>query len=195
MATLLAIGAGTDAREARPQETRSDHPQLASGHDLPMADAPRGTSTDRSAAAGTPPAAGLQVTEEQLAVMVAHCVRCVPEEGCGLLVGDAQGVVASVLPTRNAASSAQVYSVDPRDHLRIDRQAEDEGLAVIGVFHSHTHTDPWPSPTDVRQAPDPSWHYVVVGLRQEVASTRSFRIVDGNIFEETVVVLGRYNPT
>jgi proteasome lid subunit RPN8/RPN11 len=149
-----------------------------------MADATPGVST-----------AGLQVTEEQLAVMVAHCVRCVPEEGCGLLVGDAQGVVASVHPTRNAAASAQVYSVDPRDHLRIDRQAEDDGLAVIGVFHSHTHTDPWPSPTDVRQAPDPLWHYVLVGLRHEAASTRSFRMVDGNIFEEPVVVLVRYNPT
>jgi proteasome lid subunit RPN8/RPN11 len=63
------------------------------------------------------------------------------------------------------------------------------------VFHSHTHTDPWPSPTDVRQAPDPGWHYVLVGLRLEVPSTRSYRISDGNILEETVVVLDRYNPT
>jgi len=127
--------------------------------------------------------------------MTAHCIACVPEEGCGLLVGDASGVVASVQPARNAAASAQVYTVDPRDHLRIDRQAGEEGLEVIGVFHSHTHTDPWPSPTDVRQAPDPSWHYVLVGLRHEVPSTRSYRIVDGNICEETVVVLDRYNPT
>jgi proteasome lid subunit RPN8/RPN11 len=137
----------------------------------------------------------LQVSEEHLAAMVAHCIRCVPEEGCGLLVGDENGLVATVHPTRNAAASAQVYTVDPRDHLRIDRQAEDEGLAVIGVFHSHTHTDPWPSPTDVRQAPDPGWHYVLVGLRLEVPSTRSYRISDGNILEETVVVLDRYNPT
>jgi proteasome lid subunit RPN8/RPN11 len=138
---------------------------------------------------------GLQLTEDDLAAMVAHCVACVPEEGCGLLVGDELGVVSSVQPARNSAGSAQVYMVDPRDHLRIDREAEDAGLAVIGVFHSHTHTDPWPSPTDVRQAPDPSWHYVLVGLRHEVPSTRSFRIVDGNISEETVVVLGSYNPT
>jgi proteasome lid subunit RPN8/RPN11 len=120
--------------------------------------------------------------------MVAHCIACVPEEGCGLLVGDENGVVASVHPTRNAAASAQIYALDPREHLRIDRNAEDAGLAVIGVFHSHTHTDPWPSPTDVAQAPDPGWHYVLVGLRHEVASTRSYRIIDGNIFEEAMVV-------
>ena len=50
---------------------------------------------------------------------------------------------------------------------------------MIGVFHSHTHTDPYPSPTDVVQAPDPAWHYVLVSLRHEVASVRSYRIVDG----------------
>lgn len=137
----------------------------------------------------------LQVTAEQLDEMVAHCLRCVPEEGCGLLVGHPDGIVVSVQPARNAAGSSQIYTVDPRDHLRIDREAEDAGLQVIGVFHSHTHTDPWPSPTDVRQAPDPSWHYVLVGLRLEVASTRSYRIVDGKISEETVVVLDGYNLT
>ncbi|MGO8875126.1 MAG: M67 family metallopeptidase [Acidimicrobiales bacterium] len=137
----------------------------------------------------------LRITEERLAEMVAHCIRCVPEEGCGLLVGEQDGSVVSVHPTQNVAASAQVYTVDPREYLRIDRQAEDDGLAVIGVFHSHTHTDPWPSPTDVRQAPDAAWHYVLIGLRHEAASTRSYRIVDGNICEEPVVVLDRYNPT
>jgi proteasome lid subunit RPN8/RPN11 len=127
--------------------------------------------------------------------MVAHCIACVPEEGCGLLVGSEDGTVRAVHPTHNAAASAQLYEVDPLEHLKIDRNAEASGLAVIGVFHSHTHTDPWPSPTDVRQAPDPGWHYVLVGLRHEVASTRSYRIIDGNIFEEPVVVLDGYNPT
>jgi [CysO sulfur-carrier protein]-S-L-cysteine hydrolase len=140
-------------------------------------------------------ATGLVLSERQLAEMIAHCLACSPEEGCGLLVGSPEGRVVSVHPTRNVAGSAQVYTVDPREHLRIDREAEESGLAVIGVFHSHTHTDPWPSPTDVRQAPDPAWHYVVVGLRHELASTRSYRIVDGNISEETVVVLDSYNPT
>jgi proteasome lid subunit RPN8/RPN11 len=143
----------------------------------------------------TAPTSRLRLTPAQLAEMVAHCIACVPEEGCGLLLGDEAGTVSSVHPTRNTAASAQVYAVDPGEHLRIDRQAEQAGLAVIGVFHSHTHTDPWPSPTDVRQAPDPAWHYVLVGLRHEVASTRSYRIIDGNIFEEAVVVQGSYNMT
>ena len=63
----------------------------------------------------------------------------------------------------------------------MDREAEDAGHQVIGVMHSHTHTDPYPSPTDVEQAPDPGWHYVIVSLRDDVPMLRSFRIADGAI--------------
>ena len=141
--------------------------------------------------AGAPPVTEprLRLTTEQLDEMVAHCLAAYPEEGCGLLTGDpATDSVAGVHGTRNLAASAQIYTVDPSEHLRIDRSAEAAGLAVIGVFHSHTHTDPYPSPTDVRQAPDPSWHYVLVSLRHEVASVRSYRIVDGLITEESIEV-------
>jgi proteasome lid subunit RPN8/RPN11 len=135
---------------------------------------------------------GLLLEATHLDEMAAHCLACYPEEGCGLLVGDpATGRVTSIHPVRNLAASSQVYELDSKAYLRIDRESEAAGLAVIGVFHSHTHTDPYPSPTDVRQAPDPAWHYVLVSLRHEVPSTRSYRIVDGNIAEESVVVSGR----
>jgi proteasome lid subunit RPN8/RPN11 len=53
-------------------------------------------------------------------------------------------------------------------------------------MHSHTHTDAYPSPTDVQQAPDPGWHYVIVSLRQDAPVLRSYRIADGEILEEVV---------
>ena len=80
-------------------------------------------------------------------------------------------------PCRNAAESARVYTIEPRDHLLAERDAERRGLAILGVFHSHTHTEPYPSPTDVEQAPDPDWHYVIVSLKREAPETRSYRIV------------------
>jgi proteasome lid subunit RPN8/RPN11 len=120
--------------------------------------------------------------------MTAHCLRELPMEGCGLLVGRSESAeVLQVVPTRNSASSARLYSVDSLDFLRADRAAEAAGLEVIGVFHSHTHTDPYPSPTDVAQAPDPGWHYAIVSLRHQVPSIRSYRIQAGEISEEPVV--------
>lgn len=133
---------------------------------------------------------GLTIDRRHWSTMVAHCLRAYPEEGCGLLGGDAAGArVGSCFPTANAASSARVYSVDPRDHLRADRAAEEAGQRIIGVFHSHTHTDAYPSDTDVSQAPDPGWHYVLVSLRDTHPVVRSYRIVGGEVTEEPVRVV------
>jgi len=155
----------------------------------PGADQDPGARAQGAAPLATAVAAdgGLCLNSDQLDEMVAHCLSAYPEEGCGLLTGDPEkSSVSAVHPTRNLAASAQVYTVDPGEHLRVDRAAEADGLAVIGVFHSHTHTDPYPSPTDVGQAPDPSWHYVLVSLRHEVASVRSYRIIDGVVAEEPI---------
>lgn len=118
--------------------------------------------------------------------MVATCIRALPNEGCGLLLGTADGVVVEVVASPNVAESARVYEVDSRVLLRTYRRADAEGLSVIGVFHSHTHSEAYPSPTDVLQAPDPLWHYVLISLRDPVSDVRSFLIVDGTVSEEPV---------
>lgn len=112
-----------------------------------------------------------------------------PLECCGLLAGPpGANRVEWLAPCRNAAASSRVYTVDPHDHLLAERRAEANGWEIVGVVHSHTHTEPYPSPTDVDQAPDPAWHYVIVGLRRESAEVRSYRIVDGIVAEEPIVV-------
>ncbi|MGC8462109.1 MAG: M67 family metallopeptidase [Acidimicrobiales bacterium] len=134
----------------------------------------------------------LTMTQDRYEQMVAHCLSGLPDEACGLLGGvAASGEVTACYPTRNAAASAKVYTVDPRDHLRADRDAEAAGNAIIGVFHSHTHTDAYPSPTDVAQAPDPSWHYVLVSLRDTYPVVRSYRIEGSSVTEEPLVVIPR----
>jgi proteasome lid subunit RPN8/RPN11 len=108
----------------------------------------------------------LRLAHAVYAQMVGHCYDGLPLEACGLIGGDPSTAHATVCyPTANTAASARVYTVDPRDHLRADRDSEARGLELIGVFHSHTHTDAYPSPTDVAEAPDPSWHYLLVSLR------------------------------
>jgi len=126
------------------------------------------------------------------AEMVGHCLGGLPDEACGLLGGDAaSGTVTTCYPTGNLAASAKLYTVDPAQHLRADRDAESRGEQILGVFHSHTHTDAYPSSTDVAQAPDPAWHYVLVSVCDTHPVVRSDRIVDGRIQEEPVLVDGR----
>jgi [CysO sulfur-carrier protein]-S-L-cysteine hydrolase len=130
----------------------------------------------------------LQVTADQRDAILATCIRALPNEGCGLLLGSSDGVVREVVASPNVAHSARVYEIDPRVLLRTFRRADDEGLVVMGVFHSHTHSEPRPSPTDVAQAPDPSWHYLLVGLRDVTTQMRSFRIDGGVVTEESVEI-------
>lgn len=121
--------------------------------------------------------------------ILAHAFDGLPDEACGLLAGSSISQRVEVFyPTTNVAASAKLYTVDPKEHLRADRDAEDRGLEIIGVMHSHTHTDAYPSPTDVAQAPDPTWHYMIVSLRDTEPMLRSFRIINGEINEEQVVI-------
>lgn len=124
--------------------------------------------------------------------MVCHCLDGLPLEACGLFGGvvDEQGnaEVHDLYPTENIARSARLYEVDPRALLGADRHAEDQGGQLVGVYHSHTHTEAKPSLTDIEQAPDPEWHYVLVSLRDSHPSVRSWRIQDGKIKEEPVVL-------
>jgi [CysO sulfur-carrier protein]-S-L-cysteine hydrolase len=127
--------------------------------------------------------------------MIAHAYAGLPLEACGLFAGtvSADDGVATVLrfyPTENEAASSKVYTVPGKAFLRADRDAEDAGWQLLGVMHSHTHTEAYPSPTDVRQAPDETWHYVIVSMRDDVPSLRSYRIIGGEIAEEPVELTG-----
>ena len=132
----------------------------------------------------------LELTRSTYAAMVALAYDGLPDEACGLLAGaPGSATCQRFYPCANAAASSRVYTIDPRDHLRADRDAEERGLELMGVMHSHTHTEAYPSPTDVAQAPDPAWHYVIVSLRHEAPVLRSYRIADGVITEEPVAVI------
>src|SRR3954465_1859153 len=129
----------------------------------------------------------LVMPSRAFAEMIGHAYDGYPLEACGLLIGRGDKVERFVACT-NEAASARVYTIPAKELLRADREADDAGLAIIGVFHSHTHSEPYPSPTDVEQAPDPTWHYVLVSLKDGMPTVRSYRIVDGKITEESVVL-------
>lgn len=129
----------------------------------------------------------VEIPADALREMASLAFQKFPEEACGLLIGDrASARVHRFVPVTNIAASAKVYTIDPGEHLRAELAAEKEDLEVIGVMHSHTHTEPYPSPTDIAQAPDPGWHYVIVGLKRSEPETRSFLITGDTVTEEEI---------
>ena len=126
----------------------------------------------------------LVITDQVREAMANLAVSEYPLEACGLMAGaPGSNEIVRFFPCRNVDQSARVYTIDPSDHLRAERTAEDEGLEIRGVMHSHTHTEAYPSPTDVAAAPDPDWHYLIVTLKRETPEMRTFRIRGGQITE------------
>ena len=132
----------------------------------------------------------LQIRPSDRDAMVRHALDGRPNEVCGLFSGEPGDVVAvrALYPCRNAAESPVVYELDSRDLGKANWDALQQGLEIVGVYHSHTHTEAYPSPTDVAKAGDPLWHYVLVSLQDPEPVVRSFRIVGGEVTEETVFV-------
>ncbi|MBW3575593.1 MAG: M67 family metallopeptidase [Actinobacteria bacterium] len=133
----------------------------------------------------------LRLRNDQWLQIVGHSLDCLPEEACGLLGGRPDGTVELFRPCANVDRSARTYAIDGLDVLRFERELEgrSEALEVLGVVHSHTHTDAYPSPTDVdRAALLGDWHFLIVSLRHPEPVARSYRIVGGEIVEEPIVV-------
>jgi proteasome lid subunit RPN8/RPN11 len=127
--------------------------------------------------------------------MVAHSLSGRPNEACGLLGGKA-GRVGKLFPMTNAAASPVRYALDPKEQLAVYRDLDAAGLDLAGVFHSHTRTEAYPSPTDIRLASE-DVPYVIISLAEEPAVIRAFRISktywtdeNGHIEELPVTVEG-----
>ena len=92
---------------------------------------------------------------------------------------------------RNADASPVTYRFDSEEQLKVWNQSRDEGLDddPYAIVHSHTHSEAYPSRTDVEQALYPDTYYLILSLEnRDDPVVRGFRIVDGEISEEEVSI-------
>ena len=123
--------------------------------------------------------------------MVGHAYDGLPNEACGLLGGN--GDIGEVfVPCENMDRSSRTFSLGPDAWDKIDTLIEGRGMEVLGVVHSHTHTEAYPSPTDVEQAGNPfltGWRWLLVSLRQPEPVVRSYVIEGDRVIEEQIARL------
>ncbi len=136
---------------------------------------------------------GVRLSRALADEMVLHCVEGRPNEACGML-GAKDGEIVRVFKMANASPSPVRYSLEPGEQLAVYNALDEGGWDLGGVFHSHTHTEAYPSPTDVRLASE-DVPYLIVSLMNEPAEIRAFRIVkenwtatDGDIEELPVAI-------
>jgi len=122
--------------------------------------------------------------------IIRHAREEDPNECCGILAGR-DGQVARLYRAVNAEASPYRYNVDPKDLLRIYKECDAQGWEFVAIYHSHTHTEAYPSATDVRLAAWPDSLYLIVSLADNANPIlRAFRIQDGAIREEPLRIEG-----
>ena len=120
--------------------------------------------------------------------IVEQGLREFPNECCGVLASEA-GVPVKVIPMRNADASPATYRLDGKEQLQVFDDLEERGWDLWAIYHSHTHSEAYPSETDIRLAFYPETRYLLLSLSdREDPVLRSFFIVDGEVSEEELVV-------
>lgn len=114
----------------------------------------------------------------------AHGVEAYPEEGAGLILGVTKGHerrVIDILPlenSREAPARHNRYLISPQDIYQAELKAEELGLDVIGVFHSHPDHPAVPSEFD-REWAMPWFSYIITSIESGAAGqSRSWRLTD-----------------
>ena len=143
-----------------------------------------------------------RLSREHADEMIAHAKEDAPNECCGILGGIGEEV-KQVYRTRNSEASPVKYRIDSKDQFRVQKELESKGWDYVGLYHSHTFSEAYPSPTDVslatyvdeesgkKRSAWPGMLYFLVSLRNpESPEVRGFHIEDGEIREEDVVIGG-----
>ena len=123
--------------------------------------------------------------------MVEHGLAGFPNEACGLLAGK-EGRPVKFFPMRNADASPATFRLDSKEQLQVEDEIDAEGWEVLAIFHTHTHSEAFPSATDRAKAA-PWFTYLshlVLSLSDRANPVlRAFRIAeDGEVSEEDLVV-------
>jgi proteasome lid subunit RPN8/RPN11 len=129
----------------------------------------------------------LAVPDRLIGEINAHVEKAYPEEGAGFLLGLA-GEVKEILALPNAREDEARHNrflITPEDYLKAEMKADDLGLSLIGVFHSHPDCPNVPSEYD-REWAQPFFSYIITRVDQgKAVDHRSWRLIeDRSKYEE-----------
>ena len=131
----------------------------------------------------------LKIPQSALAALRRHGEETYPHECCGVLLGafeDGTRAVREVVRASNTRLDAlhNRYNIDPAELVRIQRQARERGLEIVGFYHSHPdHPARW-SATDLAEAHWVGCSYVITSVEQGKAVTTNSFVLAGTVEED-----------
>ena len=121
--------------------------------------------------------------------MVDHAKKEWPLECCGIL-GGKDHTVEKAFELQNAEKSPIRYSISPQEQLKVFVEMEKESIDMMAIYHSHTHTIPFPSETDVKLAFYPEVASIIISLKEKQnPMVKAFRIGKEAIYLEEIEMI------
>lgn len=121
--------------------------------------------------------------------MIADALAAFPDECCGFFFGEEEGnerIVTVIQPVINAkeGDKRRRFEIAAKDYLKAEQFAEESGLQLLGIYHSHPNHPAIPSEHD-RIAAQPYFSYIIISIiNKEWADSRSWRLNDELQFEQ-----------
>ncbi len=121
--------------------------------------------------------------------MISHAKEVYPEEACGILSGD-NDRVSYLFKMTNVEHSPVSYLMDSKEQLNVMKEIRRRGLRMLGIYHSHTASDAYPSAKDRELAFYEDVAYVIIGLAGEIPVVRAFSIKEQKEVKEIELIIG-----
>jgi proteasome lid subunit RPN8/RPN11 len=122
--------------------------------------------------------------------MLDHAKREWPLECCGILTGK-EKTVQKVFELKNTEESPVLYSMSPQEQMKVFEEMEKASMEMVGIYHSHPKTIPFPSETDVKLTFYPDVSSVIISLKEEENPVmKAFQISKEAIYIEEIEVIG-----
>jgi len=136
----------------------------------------------------------LKLTREHYDALRRHGEETYPYECCGVVLGrfedDGSRVITSTARCGNTRTDSphNRYNIDPRELVRIQREARERGEDIVGFYHSHPDHPPQWSSTDLADAHWIGCSYVITSVeRGKAAITNSFELVGSDESDKRLV--------
>jgi len=135
----------------------------------------------------------LHITTAARSQMIEDAQRTFPDECCGFLFGsetdDVRTVSAiTVVDNSKEGDKRRRFEIKPLDYLRAERYADENGLALLGIYHSHPNHPSMPSEHD-RVAAQPYFSYVIISVyERQFRSLQSWQLNEQSQFEEEEIL-------
>ena len=135
----------------------------------------------------------IKLTKSDFEKILAHAVKELPDEACGLIAGtveDGDKEIKKVYLLTNIDHSNEHYSLDPKEQLEAIKDMRKNAIVPLGNWHSHPESPSRPSEEDKRLAFDSKASYMILSLMdRENPVLNSFKITGDTAEKEELVIV------